>query len=243
MLLLSVLPSIILFIVIWKCDRYEKEPPRLLLKLFLFGALTTVSAFIIEILFGDVILGFMDHNGILFQLIDNFLIVALSEEAGKYFVLKKVTWKHPAFNYTFDAVVYSVTTSLGFATLENILYLVEGDLGTAVVRALFSVPGHVIDALYMGYFYGLAKYADAYGDEKLKKKHLKQAFVIPVLIHGFYDFCLSTEYDIFILIFLVFEIVITVLAIKRLLRLSKIRAAIPGDADSADVPETASADL
>ena len=61
----------------WKCDRYEKEPPKLLLKLFLFGALTTVSAFIIEILFGDVILGFMDHNGILFQLIDNFLIVAL----------------------------------------------------------------------------------------------------------------------------------------------------------------------
>ncbi|MCR5302130.1 MAG: PrsW family intramembrane metalloprotease [Lachnospiraceae bacterium] len=232
MLLLSVLPSIVLFIVIWKCDRYEKEPPRLLLRLFLFGALTTVSASIIESLFEDVILGFMNQQGILFLLIDNFLIVALSEEAGKYFVLKKVTWKHPAFNYTFDAVVYAVSVSLGFATIENILYLIESDLGTAVIRAIFSVPGHAIDALYMGYFYGLARYADAYNDERLKKKHLKQAFFIPVLIHGFYDFCLSTEYWIFILIFLVFEVIITVLAIKKLLRLSKIRVAIPGSADS-----------
>ena len=44
MLLLSVLPSIILFIVIWKCDRYEKEPPRLLLKLFLFGIAADILA-------------------------------------------------------------------------------------------------------------------------------------------------------------------------------------------------------
>lgn len=228
MLLLSVLPSIILFIVVWKGDRYEKEPPKLLLKLFLFGALTTISAGIIEILFGDYVLGFMDHQGILFAFIDNFLIVALAEEAGKYLVLKKVTWKHPAFNYTFDAIVYAVTVSLGFATLENILYLIEGTIGNALIRALFSVPGHVIDALYMGYYYGLARFADAHNDKRLTKKNLKLAFFVPVLIHGFYDFCLSTEYGLFILIFLIFEIVITILAIKKFLQLSKIAATIPG---------------
>ncbi len=227
MLLLSILPSIILFIVVWKGDRYEKEPPKLLIKLFLLGALTTVSAFIIELLFGDYVFGFLDHQGMLFLLIDNFLIVALAEEAGKYLVLKKVTWKHPAFNYTFDAVVYSVTVSLGFATLENVLYLLDGSIATAVTRAVFSVPGHVIDALYMGYYYGFARYADAYNDNRLCKKNLKLAFIVPVLIHGFYDFCLSTESWIFIMIFLVFEIIMTVLAITKFRTLSRIAATIP----------------
>ncbi len=227
MLLLSVLPSIILFVVVWRGDRYEKEPPKLLVKLFLLGALTTVSAFIIELLFSDFILGSCDPQGMLFLIIDNFLVVAVAEEAGKYLVLKKVTWKHPAFNYTFDAVVYAVTVSLGFATLENMLYLVDGGFGTAVMRALFSVPGHFIDALYMGYYYGFARYSEAFGDERLRKKYLRQAFIVPVLIHGFYDFCLSTEYWGFILIFLVFEIVITVLAIRKFRQLSKVAATIP----------------
>ena len=227
MLLLSVLPSIILFIVVWRGDRYEKEPPKLLVKLFLLGALTTVSAFIIELLFSDFILGSCDPQGMLFLIIDNFLVVAVAEEAGKYFVLKKVTWKHPAFNYTFDAVVYAVTVSLGFATLENMLYLLDGGFGTAVMRALFSVPGHFIDALYMGYYYGFARYSEAFGDVRLRKKYLLQAFFVPVLIHGFYDFCLSTEYWGFILIFLVFEIVITVLAIRKFRQLSKVAATIP----------------
>ncbi len=228
MLLLSVLPSIILFYVVWKGDRYEKEPPKLLIKLFLFGMLTTISAAIIEFIGSDVILAFMDHSGMVYILIENFLIVAMIEEAGKYLVLKKVTWKHPAFNYTFDAVVYSVAASLGFATLENILYIADNGLGVAIIRALFSVPGHVIDAIYMGYYYGLARYADAYGDTRLKKKYLKSAFFVPVLIHGFYDFCLSTEYWIFILIFLVFEGIITVLAVTKFRQLSKIAATIPG---------------
>lgn len=232
MLLLSILPSIILLVVVWKGDRYEKEPPGLLIKLFLLGSLTTISAFIIEFLFENVILSFMNQQGILFALIDNFLVVAVAEEAGKYFVLKKVTWKHPAFNFTFDAVVYAVAVSLGFATLENILYLIDGSVFLALSRALFSVPGHFIDALYMGYYYGLARFSDAYNDDKLTKINLRLAFWVPVLIHGFYDFCLSTEYGIFILIFLIFEAVLTFFAVRKFLKLSRIVAPIPGSSYS-----------
>lgn len=232
MLLLSILPSIILLVVVWKGDRYEKEPPGLLIKLFLLGSLTTISAFIIEFLFENVILSFMNQQGIPFALIDNFLVVAVAEEAGKYFVLKKVTWKHPAFNFTFDAVVYAVTVSLGFATLENILYLIDGSVFLALSRALFSVPGHFIDALFMGYYYGLARFSDAYNDDRLKKGNLRLAFWVPVLIHGFYDFCLSTEYGIFILIFLIFEAVLTFFAVRKFLKLSKIVAPIPGSSYS-----------
>ena len=62
MLALAVLPSLVLFYIVWKFDRYEKEPPKLLWALFGLGAATTVSAAIIELLFGDVILAGMDNS-------------------------------------------------------------------------------------------------------------------------------------------------------------------------------------
>jgi hypothetical protein len=84
----------------------------------------------------------------------------------------------------------------------------------------------------MGYYYGLARFADAYNDDRLKKGNLRLAFWVPVLIHGFYDFCLSTEYGIFILIFLIFEAVLTVFAVRKFLKLSRIVAPIPGSSYS-----------
>lgn len=231
MLILAILPSIILFFIVWKGDRYEKEPRKLLLKLFLFGMLTTFSASIIEIVIGDYIIGSLKDMVILYAFIDSFFVVAAAEEAGKYFVLKKISWKHPAFNYTFDAVVYSVAVSLGFATLENIMYLVGASIGLAFARAVLSIPGHAIYAVYMGYYYGLAKHAEASGDEKQMKTNLKKALIVPILLHGFYDFCLYTENGFFILIFFVFEIVLTVFAVRKFIKLSKDETRIPSAAE------------
>ncbi len=229
MLLLSIIPSIILFSIVWKNDTVEKEPPALLWKLFFCGALTIITAVAIG-LFGE---GFLseavpDQTSMLYLFIDNFILTALVEEGGKYFVLKKVTWKNKEFNYTFDAVVYSVVVSLGFATFENILYVFQNGIGTAITRAIFSVPGHVIDAIFMGYFYGLARRAHGAGEEGAAKRYLFEALLIPVIMHGFYDFCLSTEDGMFILLFLVYEVVITVVAVKKLKSLSKNDAIIPG---------------
>ena len=218
--LLSILPSIVLFTVVWKKDKIEKEPPKLLFKLFVFGALSTVSAMILGEIFTVITLEFIYEDTLTFALIDNFILTALIEEGGKYFVLKKCSWKNKAFNYTFDGVVYAVCASLGFATLENILYIMGDTLSTAIMRGLLAVPGHVIDAIYMGCYYGIAKYEEALGNTKQSKANLKKAIIVPVLIHGFYDFCLSTEYGIFLLVFLVFEIIITIKAVKRLKALS-----------------------
>ena len=237
--LLSVLPSIVLFIFVWKKDKIEKEPPKLLLKLFLFGALTTVSAMILGEIFTVITLEFIYEDTLTFAIIDNFILTALIEEGGKYFVLKKCTWKHKAFNYTFDGVIYAVCASLGFATLENILYVVGDGLSTAILRALLAVPGHVIDALYMGCYYGIAKYEEALGNTKQSKSNLKKALLVPVLIHGFYDFCLSDESGLFLIVFLVFEIIITIKAVKKLKSLSKEDKMI---FSAADQTETTQAD-
>lgn len=218
MLLLAVLPAVILFAYIYHKDTIEKEPPGLLVSLFLLGAVTVVTALVTELVLSAILSLFLSENSVVYHAIDNFVLVALTEEAGKYVVLRLRTWNSPHFNYTFDAIVYSVVVSLGFATLENIAYLMDGSLTTAIARAILSVPGHAIDGVFMGYFFGLAKRAERMGDARRRSMNLQLALLAPVIIHGLYDFYISTE---LLLVFLLFEIVITTIAIIHIRRLSK----------------------
>ncbi len=230
-LLLAIIPSIILFIAIWRSDKVEKEPVKLLVKLFLLGALTIISALIFE-LAGITLLSKIlpDPSSMTFNLIYDLFIVALAEEAGKFIVLKKITWKDPEFNYVFDAVVYSVTTSLGFATIENIKILIGKNINAAIGRGLLSVPAHVIFAIYMGYFYGLAKHSEAIGAGRTTKKHLIAALFIPILLHGLFDISCDTG-QVYHLrytkeILLIFEWLITIPAVIQIRRL---HVEIPSD--------------
>ena len=218
MLVLAILPAAFLLIYIYVKDVHEKEPIGLLASLFVLGALTTFSSMIVEVAYDTVASLVLPPDSIPFKLIDNFLIVAATEEVGKYVVLRWRTWKSPEFNYTFDAVVYAVVVSLGFATLENIFYLMDGSFTTAVARALLSVPGHAIDGVFMGFFYGIAKHAQRMGDNKRCSTNLWLALIAPIIIHGLYDFFISAE---LLVVFLAFEIVITVIAVKYINRLSK----------------------
>ena len=218
MMVLAVLPAAFLLVYIYVKDKHEKEPLGLLASLFVLGALTTVSAMVVETTFGSLAGMILPPDSIPYKFIENFFIVAATEEAGKYVVLRLRTWKSPEFNYTFDAVVYAVVVSLGFATLENILYLLNGSLETAIARAVLSVPGHAIDGVFMGFFYGVAKHAQRMGDNKRCSTNLWLALIAPIVIHGLYDFFISVE---LLVVFLAFEVVITVIAVKYINRLSK----------------------
>ena len=221
LMLLAVLPAAVLLRMVWRMDAIEKEPSDLLAKLFIGGALTIISAFVLGVFGSGVILSWFIPGSLVYLLLDNFVCTALVEEGGKFFVLKKLTWNHPAFDYTFDAVVYAVTAALGFATLENILYVFEGGISTAILRAILSVPGHAIDGIYMGSYYGLAKLCDGRGDRQGRGRHLRRALLVPTLMHGFYDFCLESESGLLLLGFLLFEIGITISAILRLKKLAR----------------------
>ena len=220
MMLLAILPAAVLLYRVYKADRREKEPANLLIKLFIFGVVSTFSAMILELI-GDGILSiFFYPEDLIFIFLENFLVAAVAEEVGKYIIVKKLTWNHSAFNYTFDAVVYAVFASLGFAAFENVLYLTDATVTTAVMRGILAVPGHAIDAVFMGYFFGVAKKCEVVGNLKGKKHNLRMALWIPVVMHGFYDFCLSAELPYAIVVFFIYEIVITVYAIKKVKKLS-----------------------
>lgn len=219
---LSVLPAIIIIAYIRSKDKIEKEPAGLLISLFLLGVLSIIPAIVIGIAAEEFAKEYLDEESSLYVFLNAFFMVGFVEEGGKFVMLRLRTWKHPAFDYTFDAIVYAVTVSLGFATFENILYVMsDGTMYTAILRGVLSVPGHAINAVFMGYYYGLAKKCEYLGDYNGKIKNLFKSWIVASIIHGFYDFCLMIEKSEFIVIFFIFEIFITIYTIRKIRKLSR----------------------
>lgn len=195
--LLAIIPAIVLMVFIYKKDKKEKEPKKLLWGCFLLGIVSIAPALVIENIGEATVGAFFEEVPFIYVLLDNFVVVALAEEGCKYFMLKKKTWKNDAFNCTFDGIVYSVFVSLGFATLENILYVWDGGMGTAFLRMFTAVPLHAVAAVFMGYYYGLAKKAAVEGDSAAVGKNKTNALFVPIVIHGIYDFLVSIDAEIF----------------------------------------------
>ena len=217
LLLLAVAPGAIIVYKVYKEDKIEREPGYLIRKLLLAGFVSVIPAIILEIVASKLLDGiFGGFRSYLYIALDAFLGTALIEEWVKYLPLKKLTWKNPEFNFTFDGIVYAVSVGMGFAIIENIAYVLSNGFGNALLRAVTAIPGHAVFAIYMGYYYGRAKKCEADGDQAGSKHLLKNALWIPVLIHGFYDFCLMSENILLILLFFVFIIILFIRTYKNL---------------------------
>lgn len=184
---LALIPVAGLLAFIYFRDKKEKEPAGLLAGLFLAGMATIVTAIIGETA-GEAVLGlFFPADSMLKQAIDAVFVVGVAEEAGKFLVLWLVTWKNKNFNYSYDAIVYAVFVSLGFAAVENVVYVFDNGAGTAIGRMLSAVPGHACFAVVMGFFYSKAKYASLSNDKTGCARNLLLAVCVPIAIHGIYD--------------------------------------------------------
>lgn len=186
----AVIPAVILLVQVYKADRLEKEPPSLLISLVLYGIIATSLAKLTESL-GVSLLNRMNPNGLLYNILLNFVVVGLSEEGFKYLLLRRRTWDSAHFNCQFDGVVYAVFVSLGFALWENISYVIMYGFGTALVRAVTAVPGHACFGVFMGALYGMAKKYDGYGQLEKSANLRRMAVILPMLLHGAYDFIAS----------------------------------------------------
>ena len=200
----AVIPAVYLMVRVYRADRLEKEPAGMLIGLLILGVISTSLAGITEQL-GEMFLGeFFPEEGIVYDALFYFIVVALSEEGFKYLLLKLRTWKSPHFNCQFDGVVYAVFVSLGFALWENIAYVLYYGLGTALARAVTAVPGHACFGVFMGVWYGVAKRYDLAGYREESAHARRQALLIPVLLHGAYDFIASMQSDLMSIVFLAF---------------------------------------
>lgn len=222
LLLIALLPAAALAVYIYQKDGVEHEPVDLLLKLAGFGALSCVPAAVAELLISGVffsVLG-IPQQSYLGAFLEAFAVAALCEELCKFFFLSRRTWNHPAFDYQFDGIVYAVTVSLGFAALENVQYVLQYGFSTGLIRAVTSVPGHAIFGVFMGYYYGFAKLAYYEGNQAKVRYYKQMAVIVPMLLHGTYDFfAMTMSFDgRFTLLFFAFIAALYLLGTNRVNR-------------------------
>jgi RsiW-degrading membrane proteinase PrsW (M82 family) len=186
LLLIALAPC--LFVLWYFChrDKYEPEPKKKILKIFLIGAVMVIPAGIIEtvLLYGlNAVIG-----GIINIFIMSFIIIAPTEELLKFFAVKRWIYRSLEFDEVMDGIVYTVAASLGFATIENILFVLQNGITTGIARAFLAIPGHAFFGALMGYYIGRAKF-----DKKNETKLILKGVLLAIFFHGLDDFLLFTQ--------------------------------------------------
>ena len=179
----ALLPAILLWGYIWKMDR-KKEPTSLLIKATCYGVLICLPVAMVESMISGVLFGEGGHTNLFGTTVDAFMVAAIPEEAFKLFALHRILKNNPYFDEHFDGIVYAVCVGLGFAGLENILYLFDNAddwLSVAFLRSLMAVPGHYAFAVLMGYYYSVYHFVNR------SRRTRAMILVAPVLAHGLYD--------------------------------------------------------
>lgn len=188
LLLLAIAPTLVIIVYIYLKDKFEKEPLRLLIKNFLLGAIISILITIVLGYLMNLILPLPDERSIFQMFLKAFVVVGFVEEFSKYVIVRYVSQRNSAFNEPFDGIVYAVMVSMGFATLENILYVFQYGVSTGIIRAFTAVPAHATFAILMGYFMGKAHFSSNRIALNLT------GLLVATIFHGAYDFFLFINY-------------------------------------------------
>ena len=209
-LLITILPSLLIVLFFVKSDRFP-EPANQIIKIFFYGIFLCLPAFYLNTALGDI----YANTGLSENLISSFLSAAPVEEILKFTVLYSLVYKMKDFNEPIDGIVYGVTVSLGFATLENIyyVYILSDYFGTtsqglAILRSFSAIPAHAIFGATMGYFF--MKYSFIQ-----KQNNLAMCLIVPILLHGIYNF-FTGQYFIISLLTVIISWIVLLRAFSRL---------------------------
>lgn len=203
LLILSIAPTIAFIVWCYLKDKYDKEPIIVLCKFFILGAFISVIAIIAE----DFLIDINRYSGYSYLLYMSFIVAAFTEEGLKALVLIPNLLREKSFNEKLDGIIYSIFLSLGFATVENIIYILFEESKTAfevgVVRAVISVPAHIMFAITMGYY--ISKYK--FSNKALKKReYIFMSILVPILLHGIFDFIAMIKYKFSLVVFFIYII-------------------------------------
>jgi RsiW-degrading membrane proteinase PrsW (M82 family) len=211
-LFISLAPVFIIAWYIYNRDRYEKEPFSILLKALFIGVLCVLPVLLIEWLLTRLYKG---AEGINEAAYSAFIVAGLTEEGIKYLAFILFFWNIRNFNEKFDGIVYAVYIALGFAAIENILYVYQGGFSVGIVRALTAVPAHALFGIMMGYNFGLARF-----NPKFRTMNLIAALALPLISHGAYDFLLMGNSPVLLTAFIPLFILYWIIGFRRMSKLS-----------------------
>jgi len=193
---LAIAPGIFWMYYFYQKDRCEPEPLSLIVELFVLGILVTVPVAFTENLFGL----------FLPEILLVILIAPVVEEFGKYFVVRRGVYHNREFNQPIDGIIYATAAALGFATLENVLYVFNSytmslplAIGTSVIRAMLSVPGHALFSIMWGAALGIAKFSPPARREQI----ILSGLFLAILFHGIFNFLVMNSIGFAILVLVV----------------------------------------
>lgn len=177
----AVVPTLLILWFFLARDRHP-EPRAVLLRTFGLGVLSTLPAGLLELGL-EAAIEPAALSPTAQSLTFAFFGAALCEELLKFWIVYGYCRRHASFDEPMDGIIYGVTASLGFATLENVLYVASNGMGVAIARALLAVPGHACWGALMGYYVGQAHFGT-----QQRQRMLALALGLPILLHGLYDF-------------------------------------------------------
>jgi RsiW-degrading membrane proteinase PrsW (M82 family) len=219
LLISSIAPALFIMYLIYSRD-LQKEPKSMLMKAF-FGGILSIF---IALLFAMPLSEYESSipSGLARSFYTSFFCAGIPEEFGKWIIFYWLIKKAKDFDQYYDGILYAIFISMGFALVENVLYVMKGGMGVAIMRAILAVPGHMLFAVPMGYYLSISKFEPA----NEAKKHIALSLIIPILLHGTYDFLLfymeakskinsSIVVPLF-LVFIAFEIYIWRLGLRKI---------------------------
>jgi protease PrsW len=179
----GIAPGLALLSYFYLKDEYESEPISMVFKTFIFGAVLVFPIMFIE---------YVLSTERIFQsnFLKAFIATSLLEEFFKWFILYYTVYQHVEFDEHYDGIVYGASVSLGFATAENILYLLSNGVQFALSRALLPVSSHALFGVIMGYYLGKSKFSQ---QKSQKRQGIFLALFFSFLLHGIYDYILLTQ--------------------------------------------------
>ena len=182
---LSILPGFLIMSMIYNLDKQDKEPLWLLAIAFIFGAINLHLD--IDIL--EYLLSFNETESNFLSTGIEALTVSATEETLKFLVVMLIIYPNKYFDEPFDGIVYSVFIGMGFATAENLTFVLQGSASLAIMRMITAVPAHFVFAVIMGYYLGKAK-----NNRKAQLIFILLALLIPIIFHALYDYFLFIDF-------------------------------------------------
>ncbi|MBQ8535705.1 MAG: PrsW family intramembrane metalloprotease [Bacilli bacterium] len=194
-LFLSIIPIVIIALAMYKID-IEKEPKKVLKQIF-------ISSMIIGLIGGlgsYYLTNFLDslqlNSLVVYNIIRYVFIVALIEEICKFIPAKFIGMKSKYHTSFYDTLLYFVFAGLGFACIENIMYVMSFTVKTAFVRGILSVPGHILFSVVLGLFIALANREKLKNDNKSNDKSIiltTLGFTVASITHALFNYALTIK--------------------------------------------------
>ncbi|MCQ2499659.1 MAG: PrsW family glutamic-type intramembrane protease [Lachnospiraceae bacterium] len=176
------------------------------MKLFVFGVLISIPIILIESIIEFAMEQFVQTGNIFYAFLDAFIVAGFTEELFKWLVFNKYVLKKKDVNSRYDAIVYAAYISMGFSMIENVIYAFYGDISVCIIRSITSTPGHLFFSIFIGHYWFLSKKNALNGNKFKAAKYTIFSLLIPIILHGFYDFCLMSDSDGLKIIWILFVI-------------------------------------